>query len=487
MSEPLPPAIMAILPQWVALQRWYAGKGRIPVLTRIGGLALVDPAGEVDINVHLLLDESGRIPTVYQVPLTARGERLAGAERALVATVQTGHQDDPGVRYLYDAPHDPAFATALLRLMLNESSADFDAETRADAQQATGEQGAGAARGHRLAATEPGEVRSAHVLAGEQSNTSIIIDLVDSLGIPSRQVILKLFRVLQNGENPDVVVQAALSAAGSARVPASFGYVGGQWPDTTAPEGVATGHLAFAQEFLPGVEDAWRVALAAVASGADFTAAARSLGRATAEVHETLAAAMGTRPATDDDVLALSRSMRARHGSAVSEVPALAEYDKMIQASIDAVTSVSWPALQRIHGDFHLGQVLDVAGRGWVLVDFEGEPLRPLSERTQPDLALRDVAGMLRSFDYVAGAWEHEHPERPAARWAHDVRAAFLQGYTERSGRDQREDGVLLAALELDKALYEVIYEARNRPTWLAIPTRAVARLSAARRSDQGP
>jgi predicted trehalose synthase len=140
--------------------------------------------------------------------------------------------------------------------------------------------------------------------------------------------------------------------------------------------------------------------------------------------------------------------------------------------------------MQRIHGDFHLGQVLDVPGRGWVLLDFEGEPLRPLAERTQPDLALRDVAGMLRSFDYAAGSWEQTHPGRSAASWADRARAAFLEGYAQESGRDPREDEVLLKALELDKALYEVVYEARNRPTWLTIPTTAIARLFAGRRSD---
>jgi predicted trehalose synthase len=193
---------------------------------------------------------------------------------------------------------------------------------------------------------------------------------------------------------------------------------------------------------------------------------------------------MGTRDASPGDVAALTASMRARHAAAVSEVPALVEHDAMVQASIEAVTSARWPALQRIHGDYHLGQVLDVPGRGWVLVDFEGEPLRPLAERTQPDLALRDVAGMLRSFDYVAGSWEQEHPGRSAAPWATRARTAFLDGYASSAGRDPREDGVLLDALELDKALYEVVYEARNRPTWLSIPTAAIAQLSAARRSD---
>jgi predicted trehalose synthase len=422
----------------------------------------------VEINVHLLLDGSGRVPTIYQVPLTCRSDQLAGAEQALVATVEpalVGGSRPGGKRYYYDGPHDPAFCEALLTLILDE-------------------QLVGVASGHRLATADPGEVCASRVLVGEQSNTSIILDLVDTLGEPMRPLICKLFRVLQGGENPDVMVQAALSAHGSTRVPGSVGYVCGQWPDAASASGQATGHLAFAQEFLPGVQDAWRVALGAVASGADFHDQAERLGQATAQLHASLAQAMGTRAATGEDVFELARSMRARHAAALSEVPALADYDALIAASIEAVSSARWPDLQRIHGDYHLGQVLDVAGRGWVMVDFEGEPMRPLAERTRPDLALRDVAGMLRSFDYVAGSWEQTHPGRSAASWASGARSAFLAGYTASSGRDPREDAILLDALELDKALYEVVYEARNRPTWLSIPISAIARLSAGPRSD---
>jgi len=495
---PLPPSFLAILSTWVARQRWYAGKGRIPVLTRIGGLRLEDPDGEVDITVHLLLDESGGTSTTYQVPLTSRTDRLAGGDHALVATTEDGQHD---TRYFYDAPHDPVFAAALLRLMLDEGTAELDGATgtadRGDRDRESRDEGlhgeqhrGGFARGRRVARGELGELLAARVLVGEQSNTSIILDLVDTEGAPSKPLICKLFRVLQPGENPDVVVPSALSDAGSTRVPDSVGYVLAQWPDAHASDGLAAGHLAFAQEFLPGVEDAWRVALAAMASGADFSEQARSLGLATAEVHATLAQAMGTREATHADALALTRSMRGRHAAALSEVPALAAFDQPILASIEAVSSASWPALQRIHGDYHLGQVLDAPGRGWVLVDFEGEPLRPLAERSQPDLALRDVAGMLRSFDYVAGSWDQLHPGHPAhpahlsAPWADRARTAFLEGYTTGADRDPREDAVLLNALELDKALYEVVYEARNRPSWLSIPTTAIARLFAGPRSD---
>jgi maltokinase len=458
--------VAAFLPPWVARQRWYAGKGRDPVLTRIGGRRLADPSGKVGIDVLVLRDESGQTPTTYQVPLTDRGSRLAGADHALVGIVE---HPDLGTRYVYDAPHDPAFVTALLRIILDETH------------------DSGFARGHRIVTTDPGQLLASHVLAGEQSNTSIVLDLVDGLGGPSKPLICKLFRVLHHGENPDVVVQSALAAAGSTRVPHSIGNISGQWPDDGAPDGMARGHLAVAQEFLPGVEDAWRVALAAVASAQDFSEQAHSLGQVTADVHATLAKAMGTRAATDDDVAVLTRSMRARHAAAVSEVPALVAYDSMVISSIESVSSATWPALQRIHGDYHLGQVLDVPGRGWVLVDFEGEPLRPLAERTQPDLALRDVAGMLRSFDYAAGSWEQAHPGGSAAQWAARARTAFLEGYAQRTGREPLEEAVLREALELDKALYEVVYEARNRPTWLDIPITAIQRLSAGRRSDLRP
>jgi maltokinase len=469
MQGSLSPSITAALPRWMGQQRWYAGKGRLPALRWIGGMRLPDPAGEVDIDVHLLRDESGPAPTTYQVPMTSRAARLTGADHALIARVD---DSGPGIRYIYDAPHDPDFAAALLRLILDEAPAA-----------SVGAQGS-VADGHRVAADDPGRFLTSRVLTGEQSNTSIIVDLVDPLGNPAKPLICKVFRVLHHGENPDVVVQSALAAQGSTRVPKPVGNISGVWPDADALNGTARGHLAFAQEFLPGVDDAWRAALVAVASGTDFSDRARSLGQASAEVHASLAQAMGTRGATDDDVVVLARSMRARHAAAMSEVPALAEFDPMVKASIEAVSSATWPALQRIHGDYHLGQVLDVPDRGWVLVDFEGEPLRPLAERTRPDLALRDVAGMLRSFDYVAGSWEQAHPGGSASSWATGARTAFLEGYAQRAGRDPRQDAELLNALELDKALYEVVYEARNRPTWLSIPTTAIARLSAGPRSD---
>jgi predicted trehalose synthase len=463
-------SVGAFLPAWVEQQRWFVGRGRVPTLRRVGVLRHEDPARRATLETLLVLDESAAEPTVYQVPLSYRDARLPGGDEALVGTLEDAAG---GTRFVYDGPRDPVFAEVLLQTMLAETSVgstDADDATRA--------------RGHRQPGSPALRVVASRVLRGEQSNTSIIYDTTTADGAP-QPLICKVFRVLHHGDNPDVVVQSALALGGSTLVPRPFGHVSGEWPDDRHPGGTAVGHLAFAQEFLPGVEDAWRVAADAVARGEDFSDRARALGSATADVHATLAEVMPTVQATESDRADLLGSMQSRHANANNEVPALAAYDKAAREIFLAAATAPWPALQRIHGDYHLGQVLDVPGRGWVLLDFEGEPLRPLAERSVPDLTLRDVAGMLRSFDYAAGSWEQAHPGSSAAAWAEAARAAFLDGYAERSGRDPRDDRALLAALELDKALYEVVYEARNRPSWLSIPVAAIARLTDSARSTR--
>ncbi|WP_460446400.1 1,4-alpha-glucan branching protein GlgB [Angustibacter aerolatus] len=479
-------------------QRWFAAKGR--GLRLVGDSAVtLARQGDTVVVLHLVEVELGDgTRQTYQVPLVLRrsapreddpaagsGDDTVGATegagQAAPGLLGTVRAPDGGSWHVHDGPHDQAFVTALMTLV--------DAGGEAE--------GAGIeVRGARVPGGRPVlPVRGSRVLDGEQSNTSVIVDGPEPL-------ICKVFRVLAPGDNPDVVVQSALTEAGSTTVPRAAGVLSGTW-------GAGDGHLAFVQEFLPGTRDAWRVALDAVRAGADFSAQAHGLGAATARVHLTLAEAFPT-VATDDARRSTPvETLRGRLAEAVRRAPELAAREAAARAVLeDLPPAAALPALQRVHGDYHLGQVLDAGPvRGWVLLDFEGEPLRPLAERSEPDLALRDVAGMLRSFDYAAGHVVVAAPDGsavdPAAlaeqaeRWSASCRDAFCRGYATVAGHDPREDAALLRALELDKALYEVVYETANRPAWLPIPLRAVDRLLGAdaaarptsdeRRSDVTP
>ncbi len=422
----LEPTKLELLTSWLPQQRWYAAKGRIPSLRKLGGFRLDDPAGEVGIEVMVVADESGEQPVVYQVPMTYRAAPLPGADGALIGTTEHGVL---GRRWVYDAPHDDVYVGQLLALVQGQTQAQAQSESHTSDP---------TVEGHAVDA-DVVTLATSSVLRGEQSNTSVVCQVVDATGAASKPVIIKVFRSLHPGENPDVVVQSALTEAGSTQVPHTVGSVSGEWADPVSGERVR-GHLAFAQRFLPGVEDAWRVALRAATAGEDFTEPARELGAATAQIHLSLADALGTAAADDDVKAELVRIIRSRYDAAVAEVPSLAAYDAVVAASLDDLAARDWPELQRIHGDYHLGQVLRTAD-GWVAVDFEGEPLRPLPERVRPDLALRDVAGMLRSFDYVGGSVELAEPEpirpRLGGRHPRGVPSGLHGGDPPRPARDR--------------------------------------------------
>ncbi len=452
----LPAECLGSLGSWMSHQRWYANRGALPVLEEIGNWCLASADPGVELVTHLFIDHTVGKPALYQVPLAYRTATGSHGD-ALVG--------EWGGRHVYDGPHDPAYTLALLEFVTAELEVEGE-QTRVRGRRAAGD----VAAGLRL-----GGLRS-RVLTGEQSNTSIIFEAVDGTGVP---VICKLFRALHDGENPDVELQTALAAAGSGSVPRPVGQVTAEWNDRGEATGRATGHLAFVQEFLPGAEDAWRVALSAAQRGIDFTVQARALGIATAGVHATLAATLPTEEADAAAVGAVLGQMQGRLAAAIAAVPSLAVHALALGEAFTLATSVAWPAQQRIHGDLHLGQVLSVPGRGWVLVDFEGEPLRPMRERGRLDSPMRDVAGMLRSFDYVAGSLEISAPASGHGEWAAKARVAFEEGYSAASGRDLAQNRALVDAFEIDKALYETVYEARNRPGWLRIPVAAIERLSA--------
>ncbi len=484
----LTPALRGLLESWLPDQRWFPVKSADFKLEPAGSLTL-DPApgapaggGASDLVELTVLLLAVRYPTadgnhtdVVQVPLSIRAEPLPPGQPGLIGELGgPGGPDSAGggPRWVYDGVYDPAFVAAWLDLMRTGGSA------RAESGYARGRL---IDSGYRL----PFATGIVKVLSGEQSNSSVIVDDGDSAAI------VKFFRVLSAGHNPEVEVGAALTAGRTAEVPATLGWVNGEWAAAeldaagagVAGDGPVQGELAVAHEFLAGGQDAWRLAVDAAATGTDFTAEARGLGVATATVHRRLAEALGTwaetAPGQDisQGVAQRVRQSWAEAGNAVGP------HGEALEHLLTRLEGSGAGLLQRIHGDLHLGQILQVPSGGgrpprWAILDFEGEPLRPISERNFPDVPLRDVVGMLRSFDYAAGAAVREHPGTHVPEdWVDDCAEAFLAGYAEVIPGSIDRDSPLFVALWLDKALYEVIYELRNRPDWLAIPVNASRRL----------
>jgi maltokinase len=178
-----------------------------------------------------------------------------------------------------------------------------------------------------------------------------------------------------------------------------------------------------------------------------------------------------------------AEAMQARLARASAIIPDLEKVADPLNAIYAELGELSDPVtIQRIHGDLHLGQVLRTVDR-WVLIDFEGEPMVTIESRRQMDSTLRDIAGMLRSFDYAGYHRVVELGNDPqltyrAHEWSERNRNAFCEGYAEGAGADPRDQDVLLRAFEADKTVYEAVYEARNRPSWLAIPLASLNRLA---------
>jgi maltokinase len=310
-------------------------------------------------------------------------------------------------------------------------------------------------------------IRRGRVLAGEQSNTSVILP-----GVPSPEGtggMLKILRTVSPGAHPDVMVPQALTEAGWDGVPRFLGAL-----EVSTPE-ASTAHLAILAELVPDAEDGFELACDLASRGESFAPLAAELGRVVAEMHMMLRRALPAGPPLD--ARAFVAGLRRRAASAVAEAPTLAAREAEIATLLDELerrltdSPTSVPT-QTIHGDLHLGQALHGAS-GWKILDFEGEPQRPVAERTAPDLPLRDVAGILRSLGYAAAVGRAPDPS-----WEAEAADALLSAYRETaaSGLAPGTEEAALAALVLDKALYEVVYETRQRPTWVGIPLSAVDR-----------
>ncbi|MFD2090593.1 maltokinase N-terminal cap-like domain-containing protein [Blastococcus deserti] len=451
-------ALTDLFQEWMPHQRWFGGKGREWADVTEDGFFL-DRANPV-LSVHRVrVTYTDGVRETYLVPLSWRDHPAEELESALVGAVANeGHET-----YAYDAMRDRDATPPWLVHLVNASTI-------------------GPMHFHPAAGVAyipeglPGDI-----VSGEQSNTSLIY---------GQEAILKLFRRLEPGLNPDVEIHAALRRTENEHIAPLLGHIEIDDPDPDTPPAT----VAMLQTFVPNASDGWRLATASVRDlyaegdlhadevGGDFAADSERLGAATASVHADMAKVLPTEPADDAWYSTVAGQMTERLTAAIEVVPQLAEHADGLRALYDAVAGSREPVVrQRVHGDLHLGQVLRTA-TGWIVLDFEGEPARPLAARRELDSPLRDVAGMLRSFDYAARHMLVEQPEDAqrayrAQEWAARNRAAYCTGYSTASGLDPCGESPLLRAFEADKAVYECVYEARNRPHWLMIPLNSLSRL----------
>ncbi|MDL2334581.1 MAG: maltose alpha-D-glucosyltransferase [Chloroflexota bacterium] len=531
-------AISSVLPGYMRARRWFRSKAR-----RIKSITLRDALrvpfeGDADLQARLAIFDvefTEGEPEAYVLPLAlARAERvevaLAATPQAIMATVMPEGEAGPAWT-LYDAIYEPAFATGLLDAMGSR-------------RRIAGKRGELAASPTRALRGLRG-ARSAHLTPmvgrAEQSNTSVIF---------GDRLILKLFRCVEPGANPEIEMGQALTDAGFGHSPALGGwlaYRGGREPAA----------LGVLQEFVANEGDAWQFTLDAVGAFYDRAAAtdggvaagpgevpgttvdailravaqppspalaelmgeypafARLLGTRTAELHRALSSRddpafapepfsalyqRGVFQSLRNQAASTLGMLRARLSGLPAETRPVAE--QALTRSADVLDRVRNLTQRRIgavrirtHGDYHLGQVL-WTGKDVVIIDFEGEPGRPLSERRHKRSALADVAGMLRSFHYAAfgtllnprvgGAVRPEDIARLepwATAWYATVGAAFLGAYLEAAAgqpfvpSDHAEQVALLDLAMLQKVLYELTYELNNRPDWVSIPLRGLLEL----------
>ena len=456
------------LPGYLQAQRWFGGKARRQLQVQLGHWL---PLGGACCCVVVAIDDTG---ASSRHPLFLHAQAPAGARVPLV-----------------DALEAADFRAFLLQLLVQGDTAGHGDLTLACTLL--------------VSSFAPAAELTSRLVGVEQSNTSVIY---------GRQAILKVYRRLEAGISPEVELGRFLTV--------EAGFAG-------APRLLATGRLTSAdgfgadllvlQEFVPNDGDGWAWAVRRAGAALDAAhdpaaldrwlhdegetlAAAAELGRTTAQLHAALAGATGDdlqpAPVTPDDIAAWAAQLRAEAELTAQALHQASVDDPALAQAIAAVSQFSPATIAdgglktRVHGDYHLGQVLR-GERGFVILDFEGEPARSLADRRRRQHPLVDVAGMVRSWSYAAGAALRAGADTSGRRalamhWEAATRARFLAAYWAEAAaapqpflpRDAASRAALLQLFELIKALYEVRYELNNRPSWLGIPASAI--VSAKRR-----
>ncbi|WP_447603738.1 putative maltokinase [Nitrospira sp. Nam80] len=507
-------ALEARLPSALVAARWFGGKARTITSTRIKETIPIRMEGGKMVLVLIDVSYADDARETYVMLLSASfDERAETVARrypdAVLTDLNVVEQTGERRGILHDALSDPACARSLL-LTIQEGTR-FETEGGSLIASTVG----GFSRSISEAASE-----EPSVMKGEQSNTSVKF---------GARAILKLYRRFEEGINPDLDVGRVLTMRGFAHSPALLGSLEYSRPAHEAST------VALVQAFIENQGDAWQYTLrelerdldsvpetrassgepAKKAGSQAYMDLAETLGRRTADLHLVLG------QETDDPDFAPApctpgywRALRARMersiesslillrrrlsdlGSVERRQAALVfELERQLLSRVGVLTDRHLDARRiRCHGDYHLGQVL-YTGVDFVIIDFEGEPARPLAERRAKHVPIVDVAGMIRSFDYAAyaalqrqGERHHKHGQRTelelwARRWSQSAADAFLSGYAAVAAdapfwppaADER--AMLLEAHLIEKACYELSYELNNRPSWSGIPLQGLLRL----------
>jgi trehalose synthase-fused probable maltokinase len=446
----------AALGEWLLGRRWFASKARDVAQVHVLD-AVVLHEGEPGLVVACVEARfQAGTHELYQLLLGLRPTE-AGWTRDVVAEVDG--------TTIYDAPADPEVGAVLARL-LREEAAVQGANARVEFHWLDG-------------VPPPAAEPDVRAMGAEQSNSSLVFD---------RALVLKAFRRLEAGVNPELEMLRFLSARGFANVAELGGWYeySGDLMDAT---------FGVVQRFVEGGRDGWELALEQLDGDPEaFLARLRELGEVVARMHTVLGSdasdpAFAPEEPGEETLSLLTATIDEQIEQVFLDLPhdepdvePIVGRGEEVRDRLRLLSKLgAGGKVIRHHGDLHLGQTL-LAPTGWVILDFEGEPARPLLERRRKRSPLRDVAGMLRSFAYAASAAELQSGVRAPEGWEERARTEFLAGYLDTVDQTLLPHGegaarTLLSIFELEKAVYELRYELNNRPDWVRIPVAGIARL----------
>jgi maltokinase len=441
------------LADWLLDRRWFGSKARDVASIHVLDVVAVHDGPPALSSALVEARYPGGTHDVYQLLL---GVGANGGEDAVIDDVR-------GVT-VYDAFADPR-ACELLGGLLREGAELHGEHARVEF--------------HWLEGVEPprpgADVRP---IGAEQSNTSIVFD---------DKLVLKAFRRVEAGDNPELEMLRFLSERDFPHVAELGGWYQYEGELMDATFGVV-------QRFVPNARDGWELALDELGDDPErFVARLRDLGAVIGRMHTVLASdptdpAFAPEEPSDESLALLTATIDEEIESLFLELPEIeavapiAGHAAEVRDRLQLLSHVGARGkLIRTHGDLHLGQTM-LGDEGWVVLDFEGEPARPLLERRRKRSPLRDVAGMLRSFAYAASASELQRGLTAPEGWEERARESFLAGYLEAVDSALMPPGepptrTMLSIFELEKAVYELRYELNNRPDWVGIPVAGIVRL----------